>query len=148
MTPDTLLSGALQHDASHAVWHFQEIIMHTKINWFEIPSIDFIRATKFYETLFDTTLKIEQSGPMKMGIFTDPTGESCGGVVHNEDFLPGSIGTIIYLDATPSIDKVLARIEPAGGRIQLEKMALPDNLGFIAHFVDTEGNRLALHALA
>lgn len=143
-----MLSGAMQHDASHAVWHFQEIIMHTKINWFEIPSIDFIRATKFYEALFDTTLTIEQSGPIQKGLFAEATGGSCGCVVHNEDSLPGSIGTVIYLDATPSIDKVLARIEPAGGRIQMEKMALPNNLGFIAHFIDTEGNRLALHALA
>ncbi len=124
------------------------LIMHTKINWFEIPAVDFIRATKFYETLFDTTLKIEQSGPVKMGIFADAADESCGCVIHNEDLLPGSIGTLIYLDATPSIDQVIARIEPAGGRIQMGKMELPNDLGFIAHFIDTEGNRLALHALA
>jgi hypothetical protein len=122
--------------------------MHTKINWFEIPSTDFSRATRFYETLFDTKLKIEQTGPVKMSIFTDATGESCGCVAHSEHYLPGKDGTVIYLDATPSIDKVLARIEPAGGQIQMGKMELPGDLGFIAHFIDTEGNRLALHALA
>lgn len=122
--------------------------MQTKINWFEIPSIDFSRATKFYETVFDTQLKVEQTGPVKMSIFTDPSGESCGCVAHSEHYLPGANGTVIYLDATPSIDKVLARVEPSGGQIQMGKMALPEGLGFIAHFVDTEGNRLALHALA
>lgn len=122
--------------------------MHTKINWFEIPSSDFKRATAFYERLFDTTLKVEQTGPVKMGIFNDATGESCGCVAHSEHYLPGKDGTVIYLDAMPSIDQVIARIEPAGGTIQMGKMELPDGLGYIAHFVDTEGNRLALHALA
>jgi len=122
--------------------------MHTKINWFEIPSTDFSRATRFYETLFDAKLKVEQTGPVKMSIFTDATGESCGCVAHSEHYLPGKDGAVIYLDATPSIDKVLARIEPAGGQIQMRKMELPGDLGFIAHFIDTEGNRLALHALA
>ena len=140
------------HDVSHAIWHSSEIyaenIMHTKINWFEIPSADFKRATAFYERLFDTALKIEQTGPVKMGIFNDASGESCGCVAQSEHYLPGKDGTVIYLDAMPSIDQVIARIEPAGGKIQMGKMALPDGLGFIAHFVDTEGNRLALHALA
>lgn len=122
--------------------------MQTKINWFEIPSTDFSRATAFYESVFDTQLKIEQTGPVKMSIFTDASGESCGCVAYSDHYRPGKDGTIIYLDASPSIDKVLARIEPSGGKIQMEKMRLPDGLGFIAHFLDTEGNRLALHALA
>lgn len=119
--------------------------MHTKINWFEIPSTDFTRATKFYEALFDTKLTMDQSGPVKMGIFTTAAGDACGCVVHSEQYQPSAEGTVIYLDATPSIDKILARIEPAGGKIVMEKMQLPDNLGFIGHFIDTEGNRLALH---
>ena len=122
--------------------------MSTKINWFEIPSADFTRATKFYETLFDAKLKIEQTGPVKMAIFNDASGESCGCVAYSDHYLPGRDGTVIYLDATPSIDKIIARIAPAGGQVQMAKMELPDGLGFIAHFVDTEGNRLALHALA
>lgn len=121
--------------------------MHTKINWFEIPSADFARATKFYETLFDTSLKVDQSGPIKMSIFTDATGEACGCVAHSEQYQPSAEGPVIYLDATPSIDKILARIEPAGGKILMEKMELPDGLGFIGHFIDTEGNRLALHQM-
>ena len=47
--------------------------MQTKINWFEIPSNDFARATRFYEALFDTTLRIEGATAdlMQMAIFTD-----------------------------------------------------------------------------
>jgi len=122
--------------------------MHTRINWFEIPSTDFQRATKFYEALFATELKIEDGGPVKMAIFHDASGDSCGCVAHFEHYQPSANGTVIYLDAGPSIDRVLARIEPAGGSIQMDKTELPRELGYIAHFIDTEGNRLALHAMA
>lgn len=122
--------------------------MHTKINWFEIPSTDFGRATRFYEALFDTTLRLEKpdSDSLEMALFSDAGGIPCGCVTHGEDYVPGSSGTLIYLDASPSIDAVLARIEPAGGKIHLHKMELPNDIGFIAHFIDTEGNLLALHA--
>lgn len=122
--------------------------MQTKINWFEIPSTDFDRAVKFYETIFDSKLKVEQFGELPMGIFTAQDGDGVGCVVHGEHFVPNENGPLLYLDATPSLDAVLARVGKAGGRVLMEKMELPRNLGFIAHFIDTEGNRLALHAEA
>lgn len=122
--------------------------MHTKINWFEIPSLDFERATRFYETLFDTKLQAVPAGPdaARMALFSAAGGEPCGCVTHSKEHQPGTSGTLIYLDAGPAIDAVLARIEPAGGTIHLHKLELPDDIGFIAHFTDTEGNLLALHA--
>ncbi len=121
--------------------------MHTKINWFEIPSKDFSRAVKFYEAVFDTKLRVETFGPNELGIFTVPNGDSIGGVIHGEDYVPGAGGVVLYLDAGPSIDQVLARIETAGGRIKTGKTALPQEMGFVAYFFDTEGNRMALHAM-
>ena len=120
--------------------------MQTKINWFENPSIDFQRAVRFYETIFDTRLKIEDFGSLPMGIFTGADGNSVGSVVHGEQFVPSDKGPVLYLDATPGFDAVLARIETAGGRILMNKMELPRELGYIAHFIDSEGNRIALHA--
>lgn len=122
--------------------------MQTKINWFEIPSADFQRAVKFYETIFDSKLKIDQCGPFPMGIFTgkDSDDDAVGCVIHGEHFVPNEHGPVLYLDATPGIDKVIGRVKEAGGRVLMDKMELPRNLGFIAQFIDTEGNRLALHA--
>lgn len=122
--------------------------MHTKVNWFEIPSTDFHRAVRFYEAVFDATLRIEHDDPasMKMAIFQDAAGESIGCVMQSTDYPPGSHGMLIYLDAGPSIDAVLARIEPAGGKIRLHKFELPNDIGFIGNFSDTEGNLVALHS--
>ncbi|MDO9419316.1 MAG: hypothetical protein Q7T66_01510 [Herminiimonas sp.] len=91
--------------------------MHTKINWFEIPSTDFGRAIRFYETLFDTTLRLEKpdSDSLEMALFSDAGGIPCGCVTHYESHSPSSNGTLVYLDANPSIDAVLSRVESAGG---------------------------------
>lgn len=120
--------------------------MQTKINWFEIPSTDFSRAVRFYETIFDAKLKIEDFGDMPMGIFVDGNNEGVGCVAYSEHMTPSEQGAVIYLDATPGFDAVLDRVKQAGGRIVMDKMELPRELGYIAHFIDTEGNRVALHA--
>jgi len=122
--------------------------MQTKINWFQIPSADFERAVKFYETIFDSKLKMEKIGDLPMGIFTNEDGAGVGCVVHGKQFVPSESGPLLYLDATPSIDAVIARVGKAGGRVLIEKTELPRNIGFVAHFIDTEGNRLALHTEA
>lgn len=121
--------------------------MQTKINWFEIPSTDFTRAVKFYEAIFDTKLKVEQFGGDPMAVFADKDGGSVGCVIDGGQHQPNENGPLLYLDATPGLDNVLERIESAGGRILLKKTALPQEMGYIAQFVDTEGNRLALHAM-
>lgn len=121
--------------------------MHTKINWFEIPATDFDRSVKFYESIFGTTLQREDFGGAPMGLFNNAEGQSVGCVVHSAAHRPADGGAMIYLDASPSIDTVIGRIEGAGGKLVVEKTRLPQEHGYIAQFVDTEGNRLALHAM-
>lgn len=118
-----------------------------KLEWFEIPSSNFQRAVDFYQQVFATELRIQPFGPFQMGVFSHQPDDGAGCVIHGEGYTPGADGVVIYLDASPSIDAVLARIEAAGGQIKMGKMALPQDHGFIAYFHDTEGNRLALHAM-
>jgi predicted enzyme related to lactoylglutathione lyase len=40
----------------------------------------------------------------------------------------------------------LGRIEQAGGRTLVPKTSIGEH-GFIAHFIDSEGNRVALHSM-
>lgn len=122
--------------------------MSTKINWFEIPTSNFSRAVTFYETVFNTKLSVEPCGNDQMGIFMLPDGEGCGCLVQGDKYRPSTDGSLLYLDASPSIDRVLDRIASAGGTIRMPKFELPEGMGYIAHFDDTEGNRVALHALS
>ncbi len=68
--------------------------------------------------------------------------------VRNLDRAPAADGTLVYLNAKPSLDAVLARVEAAGGRITTPKVQLPGDTGCFAHITDTEGNRVGLHAPA
>lgn len=121
--------------------------MQTKINWFEIPADDLPRASKFYETVFDTKLRFEACDITPMAIFTDAAGDCIGSLTKADFCEPGHGGTLVYLDAGPSIQTVIDRITGAGGKVIMDKSALPNQLGYIAHFTDSEGNRVALHAM-
>ena len=120
------------------------------LSWFEIPVRQLDRAQNFYETLLATTLRREAMGPtMTLAVFGSGD-QSVGGCLMAGDGTPepSQVGTLVYLNAEPSLDAVLARVEAAGGRITTPKVQLPDGMGCFAHFVDTEGNRVGLHALA
>lgn len=67
-----------------------------------------------------------------------------GSLVKSNRIQPSANGPLIYLNAYPSIQKVIDRIEPAGGKVVMNKTEIP--AGMIAVFTDTEGNKLALHA--
>ena len=44
---------------------------------------------------------------------------------------PGA-GTLVYLDASPSLDAALDRVVAQGGQVALPRQALPPGLGFFA----------------
>jgi len=60
--------------------------------------------------------------------------------------IPSRTGTIVYLSATGRLDRTIALVEAAGGQIETPKTALPDGMGDVAHIIDSEGNRVGLHA--
>ena len=122
--------------------------MTNSINWFEIPVTDFARAKKFYESLFGMEV-MEMPHPMyKYGMLPADmqNGGVGGGIVQGEGFEPSTKGTIVYLNGGEDLSEPLARVEAAGGKIILQKTAIGGN-GFMAQFIDTEGNKIALHSM-
>ena len=122
---------------------------HNAINWFEIPVRDMNRTQRFYETLLARPLRREAMGPQTLAVF-DSADLGVGGCLLAGETVPAPsvTGSLVYLNAHPSLDAVLARVEAAGGRITTPKVQLPGDMGFFAHVTDTEGNRIGLHALA
>lgn len=120
------------------------------LNWFEIPVTDTARAKKFYESILDITMETQNMMGMEMSFFPfdmeDGSGKVSGALVKSDMHKPGMDGAIIYLNANPTIQTVVDKIESAGGKILMPKTKIDDNIGYMAFFVDTEGNRMALHA--
>jgi uncharacterized protein len=121
--------------------------MKKTISWFEIPAIDLNRATAFYEQILATTLNRGDMGPTSLAVFPYDREHSTGGtLITGPGFKPSTEGAVVYLNANPSLDAVLARVLPAGGKVVLPRTELPPGMGAFAHFVDTEGNRVGIHA--
>lgn len=122
------------------------------ITWFEIPCADIDRQQAFYEGLLGRALQRENyGGPgMVMAVFPAEGEHAVRGALQaGPGVAPASVaGTLIYLDGGPSLDAALARVPGLGGRVATPRTALPPGMGFFAHVLDPEGNRVGLHALA
>ncbi len=124
--------------------------MNNAISWFEIPATDLARATKFYETIFGTTLIPMDMPNIKMRMFplTDIENGVGGAVVDSGGFHKPSAtdGPLIYLNGNPDVENILSKVTAAGGKVLVTKTAISPDYGFMAVFIDTEGNRIGLHS--
>ena len=115
--------------------------------WFEIPAADFDRAVAFYEKVFATPLRREKFGAADMAVFPCEAKGATGCVMKGEGYEPARDGCVLYLASTVDLDQPLGRVNAAGGKVATPKTALPPGMGFFAHFVDSEGNRVGLHSM-
>jgi predicted enzyme related to lactoylglutathione lyase len=125
--------------------------MSNVINWFEIPVKNFTRATDFYSKLLDgPVMPMDQAeaGPIKNYGFLPGSGPGVvgGAIVEGEGYEPTTEGSTVFLNGGEDLNVALAKVEPAGGQVIVPKMSIGEN-GFIAQFIDTEGNRIALHSM-
>lgn len=117
------------------------------VNWFEIPVKDIGRAKKSYEKVFGLELTPEEMGQYKMTFFpwTEGAPGAAGTLIQGETYEPSHAGTVVYF-SVEDIEEALRKVSANCGRTLLPKKSIGE-YGFIAHFEDTEGNRLALHSM-
>lgn len=118
------------------------------ISWFEIPTADFERGVRFYETLLGVTLQRQDMGPLRMAMFPcDDMNGPGGAVIHMDGGQPpGPMGSVVYLSAGEDLSDALGRVEAAGGAILVGKTAIPPDMGYFAVFRDSEGNSVGLYS--
>ena len=125
--------------------------MNNAISWFEIGATDLDRATKFYETIFGVSLIPMDMPNIKMRMFPidDPMNGIGGAIVDSGGFHKPSAtdGPLIYLNGNPDLQQVLDKVEAAGGKIMVPRTEISPEYGFMAVFIDTEGNRIGLHSV-
>ncbi|MEW7280285.1 VOC family protein [Aquimarina sp. 2201CG1-2-11] len=124
--------------------------MKNAVNWFEIPVSDYERAKKFYSEILGATITDHhmEEKKIKYGIFPyDMENNKVGGaIVQMEGINPSKDGSTVYLNGGDDLSIPLSRVAKAGGNIVMKKTDIDEN-GFIAQFIDTEGNRVALHSM-
>lgn len=118
-----------------------------KVVWFDIPVADMTRAISFYEALTEQDLtRLPVGEDRETAIFPSEDGGAGGCLFLAPEDEPSHFGSRVYLDASPSIDAWLSRVESAGGRILLPKTPVGGDNGFFAYIEDSEGNRVGLNA--
>lgn len=120
---------------------------YNMVGWFEIPVNDMERAKAFYETVFQVEIKVVDFGGLLMGWFPD-RGEvqgAQGTLIRQESYIPSKEGTLVYF-ISEDVQNELDRIEGAGGKIYQPKTQISPEHGYMGVFIDSEGNRVALHS--
>ena len=127
--------------------------MKNPIVHFEIPADDVERAKKFYEKTFGwEIMKFEMPGDVYFGVRTTPVGKDMkptepgainGGMMKRKD-KGQPFMNYIHVE---SIDKMIKIVEKNGGKICLAKQEIGKGMGWIAAFIDPEGNMMGLHEM-
>jgi len=122
--------------------------MANAVNWFEIPASNYDRAINFYQEVLGAKFEEFNKNGTKMAFFNyDPQSYGASGAIaFGQGYEPSEKGSIVYLNAGEDLSAPLGKVEEAGGKIVMGKTSIGEN-GFIAHFIDTEGNRVALHSM-
>lgn len=121
---------------------------HNTFAWIEIPVNDMDRAVAFYETVFRVELKQVDFGGLLMAWFPnagEDTPGATGTLIKQDTYVPSQEGPLVYFHSH-DVQNELNRVEAAGGKIYQPKTQISPEHGFMAVFIDSEGNRIALHS--
>ena len=153
--PSLSVGNAVKVDNALLVIHLYSFVpmptsQSNAVGWFEIPVTDMERAMKFYEAVLGTKLERHQVGPLDMAWFPMyPEGKGAAGslVLQKDWYKPsGFDGVMIYFTATSGdVATELGRVEQAGGKVLQQKKPIGEH-GYVAFFLDSDGNRVALHS--
>lgn len=115
--------------------------MKNKLTHFAIHTDDIERAKKFYDGVFDWGFNAFDPGDfLQIKADKSVNGELIG-ALQSRKYSPVP-DKIIGLECTigvENIDEIIERVKSNGGQVLMPKTAIP-YVGFIAKFLDTEGN--------
>ena len=120
--------------------------MQNLVNWFEIPATDFKRAVSIYKEILGVEIKETEMFGTKIGFFpTDGTNVS-GALVQGEDYKSSTDGILAYLNGGNDLQILLDKDEPNNAKIIVPKTQISPEMGYFGLFIDTEGNKMAVHS--
>jgi predicted enzyme related to lactoylglutathione lyase len=123
----------------------EQSVFKNFVSWFEIPAYNHFRSVAFYNYIYGIQMTSVELNGFAMGFFPAENGIG-GAIVSGPGCVPSEIGPLMYLNGGEDLNNVLSKVNEAGGRVVMEKTFLSESAGYFAMFIDSEGNRLALHS--
>ena len=112
--------------------------------WAEIPVTDLDRSIAFYNRVFDTELKKDESGPNPMAMFPTSNPAGVAGHLYPGKPAPEGAGLTIHLACPDRLEDALERVKEAGGQVISEPISIP--VGRFAYCHDPDGNSIGVFA--
>ena len=111
--------------------------------WAEIPVTDIDRAIAFYNAVFDTEMKKDETGPNPMAMFptSDPENGIAGHLYPGKP-APEGAGSTVHLASPGTLEDALERVRQAGGQVLSEPFSIP--AGRFAYCLDPDGNSIGI----
>jgi len=119
--------------------------MDKLIKFIEIPVVNLERASDFYKAIFGLSLNYMELRNAKLALFCIPGDQTNGALVQGAGYQPSKNGTLIYMDGGEDMVSLISRIPKFGGKVTMDRSSLDDH-GFVARFIDTEGNKIGIHS--
>jgi predicted enzyme related to lactoylglutathione lyase len=120
--------------------------MENLINWIEIPATDFSRAVTFYKNILSAEIQETEMFGTKMGFLPSDGKNVSGAIVQGEDYKPSMEGITLYLNGGENLQVILDKVEKADGKVIVPKTQISPEMGYFGMFIDTEGNKMAVHS--
>ncbi len=121
--------------------------MENIISWFEIPAVNLKRAISFYSKVLDIELTEGGFGEDEMAFFPSDMKNVSGAIVKGKNRTPKEDGTLIYFNGGEDLNIPLGRVEESGGKVIFPKTLIMPEAGYFAIFIDSEGNKVAIHSM-
>ena len=120
--------------------------MGNRIVWVDIPVMDLERAIAFYSAVLGVSVTKEGGPGFVFGLLPH-TGNEVGGCLNcpGEDNAPSAVGPLVYLNAEGRLAQAVEAVTDSGGQVVQAVHQIGPH-AYRAIVLDSEGNRVALHA--
>ena len=120
--------------------------MSNRVVWVDIPVTNLERAMDFYAKVLGSPVSKVGSPEFMFGLLTHTDNDVGGCLVPSEkDNAPSKVGPLIYLNVEGRLAEAVQAVTASGGRV-IDAVHPIGPHGFRAIVLDSEGNRVALHA--
>ena len=114
--------------------------------WVDIPVVDLPRALAFYSGIFGRQVTLEGGPGFQFGLLPHANDDVAGCIyVADAENAPSRTGPLIYLNVEGRMDEAVQAAARLGGQVLKSPHPIGPH-GWRAIVLDSEGNRVALHA--